>query len=306
MNDSAPDSNDVKGFLGALAQSFALAQSEGRVEATWTPRSYAEALDLSGGITGAQASLYTRARVALNQSLPLLDDLHSLNPDADAEDAAAIRAVLKDRFTELVDELGMIGGPRIARVNHYFGLLLVKFSDAAGPDDPDRIAGILGKLRDLLWLNSAHRDAVSSIDDEQNVTNFRIVADYLTSLAQSWLDYVGFFGSMVVQVSRQLSVVAESGSQVRFTLDSVFVGPAERQTMSLLLNCIRDFASKEGPALLQEGGLAAFDRFAQAANRLADRVHLALCGSNAPQVRQTIERLDHALGELADLARSLN
>ena len=68
---------DPKGFTGALTQSFTLAEVEGHIESRWTPRTYAVQTDLSGGITGAQASVYSRAKDALDQSLPLLDGLYA-------------------------------------------------------------------------------------------------------------------------------------------------------------------------------------------------------------------------------------
>src|SRR5580700_11784762 len=86
-------SGDVKGFVGALTQSFTLTEVEGHVVSTWMPRSYAVQTDLSGGITGAQASIYTRAKEALDQSLPLLDGLYALDPEADADDVGALKAV---------------------------------------------------------------------------------------------------------------------------------------------------------------------------------------------------------------------
>jgi hypothetical protein len=52
---------DATGFVGALNQSFQLKTVEGAVVSTWTPRSYVVQSDLSGGITGAQASIYTMA-----------------------------------------------------------------------------------------------------------------------------------------------------------------------------------------------------------------------------------------------------
>ena len=80
-----PKTGDVKGFIGALTQSFTLTEMEGHVDATWTPRSYAVQSDLSGGISGAQASVYTRAKDALDQTLPLLDGLYALDPDVVAD-----------------------------------------------------------------------------------------------------------------------------------------------------------------------------------------------------------------------------
>jgi hypothetical protein len=278
---------DTKGFVGALTQSFKLSDVEGHTEATWTPRTYVVQTDLAGGITGAQASVYTRGKEALDQSLPLLDGLYTLDPEADPEDVIALKAVVRSQFTELVTELGFLGGPRITRVNQYFGLLLIDsalpppFPPPAGTPlkvDPDQIGGTLGNLRDVLGLNFTNQDFVNSVQDEQDLSNFRILSDYITSLAQSWINnlpFLGldtakpFFGTQLVLLSRQLSVVAESVDEVRFVLDSVFIGPAERQTTELqfpghpelkslfledLLSWIRGFATEEGPGLIQDGG----------------------------------------------------
>src|SRR5581483_10550141 len=107
---------DPKGFIGALTQSFTLTDIEGHVESKWTPRTYAVQSDLSGGITGAQASLYTRGKEAGDQCLPLIEGLYTLNTEADPEDVTAVKAVTKSQISELVGELGMLGGPRITRV----------------------------------------------------------------------------------------------------------------------------------------------------------------------------------------------
>src|SRR5207237_6674124 len=42
-----------------------------------------------------------------------------------------------------------------------------------------------------------------------------------------------FFGTQMVLLSRALAVVGESVQEVNFTMDSVFLGPAERQTLQL-------------------------------------------------------------------------
>jgi hypothetical protein len=293
---------DTKGFVGALTQSFNLTNVEGHVQSTWVPRTYAAQTDLSGGLSGAQASIYGRGKEALDQSLPLLDGLYTLNPETDAEDVEALKAVVKSQLSELVTELGFLSGPRVARVNQYFSLLLVDantapvFPPPGGTSlvaDPDQIGGTLGNLREVLGLNFKDQDFVNTIADEQNLSNYRIVADYVTSLAQSWvnnLPFFGlnssqpFFGTQLVLLSRQLQVVAESVDEVRFTLDSVFIGPAERQTILFnfasstgltpifledLLTWIQNFATEEGPALIQEGGKFAVENtFTPVANQL--------------------------------------
>src|ERR1700682_3571648 len=66
------NSGDSKGFVNALNQSFQLTQSEGVVWSKWTPRSSPIQTALSGGISGAQASIYTMAKTILDQALPLV------------------------------------------------------------------------------------------------------------------------------------------------------------------------------------------------------------------------------------------
>lgn len=240
---------DTKGFVGALTRSFSLTEVEGHIESKWTPRTYIVQSDLLGGITRAQASIYIRGKEALNQSLPLLDGLYMLDPEADTEDVTVLKAVVKSQFTELVNELGFLGGPRMTHVNQYFKLLLIDadsgitFSlSSALVVDPDKIGGTLGNLRDVLGLNFTNQDFVNSVEDEQDLSNYRIISDYVTSLAQSWINNVPFLGldtakpffvTHLVLLSRRLLVVAESADEVRFTLDSVFVGPAERQATEI-------------------------------------------------------------------------
>ena len=253
---------DNKGFLGALTQSFSLTDIEGHVEAKWTPRTYAVQTDLSGGISGAQASIYARAQEAVDQFLPLLDGLYPLDVEADAPDVEALKAIIRTQVNELVGELGLAGGPRVTRVNQIFSLLLdppfahvppaLPLPPGQIETEPDYVGGQLGALRDLtgLWsvvianpsLATAKTLLVNTVDQEQDVTNYRIMVDYLTSLRQSWTNnqqFFGlgtttpFFGTQLVVISRQLSVVSDAIDEVRFTMDSVFITPSERQTLEI-------------------------------------------------------------------------
>ena len=90
---------------------------EGHVESTWSPRTYAVQTDLGGGITGAQASLYTRAKDALDQSLALLDGLYPLDPEADPEYVKALREMARSQMTEIVKEFGAVGLPSTLRID---------------------------------------------------------------------------------------------------------------------------------------------------------------------------------------------
>jgi hypothetical protein len=340
---------DPKAFIGALNASFSLKEVEGHTEATWTPRTYAVQTDLSGGVTGAQASVYTRAKEALDQSLPLLDGLYVLDVEAKPEDITALRATVRSQFVDLVNEFGLLGGPRIARVTQLFSLLLgQQFTQATDPveTDPDKILGSLGILRDEFGLSTA-ADLVNTVKDEQNVTNFRIVSDYLTSLAQTWLNNLKFFGlngktpffgTQLVLLQRQLSVVAEKTNEVRFTLDSVFIGPADRQTLQIDFNAkvpgspppmfledlfiwIDSFASEEGPRLIAEGGkFAVGTAFLQIAKQLQQLVRgLEVNGPTPPQhpralppgfktfrVQKSVKDLADALNQLVTLAQPIS
>jgi hypothetical protein len=334
---------DSKGFVGALNQAFTLTDIEGHTESKWTPRTYAVQTDLSGGLSGAQASLYFQGKVALEKCLPLLDGLYKLDPEAIDEDIAALRAVVKSQFSELVNELGFLGGPRVARVNQYFNLLLgtntfpIPTKPTLQKTDADQIQGTLGNLRDEMGFNFATQDFVNSVEDETDLSNFRILADYVTALAQTWLNNVNyvvlntptpFFGTQLVLLSRQLSVMAESVDEVRFTLDSVFIGPAERQTMELtfpavtglapifledLLSWAYSFATEEGPRLVQDGGkFGVQNTFYPVVNQLLTMAK-ALPGNaprlppgfSTPRVQLSIQDLINQLGDLSRLAQPI-
>jgi hypothetical protein len=335
---------DPKAFVGALTASFSLKEVAGHTEATWTPRTYAVQTDLSGGITGAQASVYTRAKGALDQSLPLLDGLYALFEEAKPEDVEALRATVRSQFTDLVNELGLLGGPRIARVTQLFFLLLgQQLPQQASAvklfvlqTDPDQISGSLGNLREEFGFSIA-ADQVNTVEDEQNVTNFRIISDYLTSLAQSWLNNLQFFGlqtatpffgTQLVLLSRQLSVIAEKTNEVRFTLDSVFIGPADRQTLQIqftsgdppmfledLLTWVDSFASEEGPQLIAEGGKFAvgqsFVPIATQLQRLVQGLPSTATGSLPPgfgtfRVQSSLRDLADSLQQLVSLAAPIS
>ena len=334
-------SDDAKGFMGALTTSFTGTDVEGHTEWTWTPRTYAVQTDLSGGITGAQASIYSRAQVALDKSLPLLDGLYSLDTEADPDDVAALKALARSQLTELVNEFPFPGGPRVSRVNQYFLMLLFDPPAAFPPPvlqtEPDVVGGTLGRLRNILGLKLSD-DRVNTVEEEQNLTNFRILSDYVTSLAQTWInnqEFFGldskkpFFGTQLVLLSRQLSVIAESIDEVNFALDSVFIGPAERQTLKLnfggsakqlfaedLFSWIRSFAVDEGPRIIQEGGKLSikgnFLPVAKELHTLVDAVddkkhhNEALPrGFHTARVQRALQELAKQLKELVDLAKHL-
>ena len=117
-------SADVAGFQAALTGAFQLRQVEGHTVWSWQQRGYAVQADM-GALTGAQASIYARAKSALDQIQPLLAGLTTLNPALyEPQDLETIRTVVSTELQELVDELALPGGPRIQRVNQLFRLLV--------------------------------------------------------------------------------------------------------------------------------------------------------------------------------------
>jgi hypothetical protein len=309
--------DDPKGFIGALNQAFDLKEVEGHTEYKWTPRSYTVQTDM-GAVTGAQASIYTRAKVALDQSMPLLDGIYPLIPYVEPEDLATVQAVVRTQFTALVNEFGVVGGPRVSRVEELFELML----GPGSPTNPEDIrrSGSLGLARQRFGLE---RRYVTTVDDEQNLTNYLILVDYVIGLKQSWnhdKDFFirttmgdtkrqPFFGTQLVLMSRSLEVVAQGVQDAYYTMDSVFMGDAERQTAQLdfagltvsipdrkkgayhsytfpsdtsglfvaeLLDWVYRAASEELPGLLQDAGKDGLESFKASTDRLRKLMHGAI------------------------------
>ena len=333
-----PKAGDVKGFVGALNQAFSLKEVEGHTEVTWTPRTYTSQVQAEmGSITGAQASIYARARVAAEQTLPLLDGLYPLRPDFDPEDVASIRAIVKSEVNEIVNELGVEGGPRVTRVDQLFDLL-------GAVADAKRVEDVSGHLAMLLGRFGLESSYVNTIEQEQDLTNFIVLVDYLNSLRSSWemlkpyfvLDdkkLPAFLGTQLVLLSRTLDVIVEGVQEVAFVMDSVFLGPAERQTILLkfgtqsepmffadLMGWVERFASEEGPRIIQDSGKDGVGAFSATVRRLHDLVVAALLTSWTPpglqnpadpdvpdayratRVQSAISELAGDLGEAFDLA----
>jgi len=267
-----PRTEDPKGFRAALNQAFTITTREGHTEWKWIERGYSIQADI-GALTGAQASFYSRARVAIEQCMPLLDQLYSLKPDEDEEDVKAMRSIVGTELTQLLDELASVGGPRVQRVDWFFQLLLERDPSNLAPcrlTDPEYIGGQLGALRDRLGLE---RTRVNTVDEELNLTNFFVLVNQVETLLMAWasdrrfFDRTGgdaFLGTQLVLLSRALEVVSESVRGVYDAMDSVFMGKAERDaryletrpplTLSEALDWVERFATVEGPRLLQDGG----------------------------------------------------
>jgi hypothetical protein len=325
---------DPKAFLASLTRAFTPEEINGRTTYHWTPRTYAVQTELGGGITGAQASLYHRAKIALDDALPLLDRLEPLLASPDKQEVEAARAIVRTEFSELVSELGVEGGPRVQRVDDLFALLRREL---------ERLERVFGLTR----------ENVITVEEEQNLTNYLVVRDYLDGLFTTWSGERGFrnqfagtearfLGTQLVLMSRALSVVAESVEEVYNAMDAVNLGPAERQTVRIefpqviridngenpllstapgripsmtvdeLLSWVSRFATREGPTLIQDGGRRGVEAIQPIAERL-QRLVLGASQANVPhigfsrvRVRRALNELAAQLGQLERLARELS
>jgi hypothetical protein len=216
-------------------------------------------------------------------------------------------------MAELVSELGMAGGPRVLRVDVLFDLLL-------GPDsavDPVGVGGVLGTLRDLFGLTP---QIVTEIGEEQNLTDFVLIADYVGGIRQRWEVARPFFdrrewayiGDSRIRIMRALAVVAESVDELRSALGSVSMGHARRAvtivhvadeaplTLAEFLNWIHRFAAEEGPALVRDRRRSGAEALASTAVSLRAvlrgarpglRTLLEVVASQIDQVERDLERL---------------
>ncbi|MCX7790611.1 MAG: hypothetical protein N2378_08225 [Chloroflexaceae bacterium] len=322
-----PRSGDPRSFVAALNQAFTIRDVAGHTEWEWTPRSYAIQADM-GAVTGAQASIYARARAALDQSRPLIEALYPLRPDADKEDVDSIRALVLAQWHELVNELGRVGGPRLQRIDGLFDSLLGK--DFEGDDDPEDVGGLLGVMRERFGFDE---DRVNRIDEEQNWTNYLILVDHTIGLLRSWtavehyFDSTGadvFLGTQLVLLSRALDVITESVRSARMLMESVFLSEGEQQIVRLesgltiddLLTWIESFASHEAKQIIRDAGKDGVVALQPTLDTLLELVHSAReqaeAGAQNPQPGFHTLRVQNALSELeqhieraADLASKI-
>jgi len=292
--------DDTTGFLAALTKTIQLKEVEDHIEWTVQPQNYMVQADL-GQITGAQASIYARAQVALNQSLPLLNGLTLLGVSvADPEDMEATRAIIQTEFTTLVNELAWPDGPRVQRVDSLFSQLLGPTPIAAIP--PDNPAPGTSQLATLAYRFGLSRTNVNTIEDEQDFTNYLILYDYIYSLYQTWKNQRIYFtgkgpepylGTQLVLISQALDALEESVQEAYDAMDSVFFGASDRQATELhffhqplitvadLFSWVETFATSEGLQLVQEGGKDGVLAFRSILNQIKFLMYLATKDSSA-------------------------
>jgi hypothetical protein len=248
------------------------------------------------GTNGVQVRMYNRAVEAANTALRLLDRLKVLDPGSPAGNVTALKGLIRSEFSELVGELALANGPRSERIEQIFSLLLDQ----------------LGELQE-------------GIEDDDNLTSFRTLADCVASLFRSWNNIQQLFGTQTGIVRQQFQLVLDALEEFRFTMDAVFLGATERQTMMVrfaldtgdagsvsleeLLGWVQDLAESEGPeAIEKSGGFALRNSIFPAATRLASLTGASLETRNlahfpklcsTPPLLRAMKNLQARLDELA-------
>ena len=317
------NTSDPKAMLASIDRAFTSTKNDaGSPIFEWTPRSYAVQTELGGKVTGAQASLYRRAKAALDEILPLLDRLEPIEDAPDEEKVEAYRAVVRQEIISLVDELGIEGGWRESRVNMLFGNLLGIFN-------PTNIGGHLADLGKVFgFINKATgrvgtANDIVTIGEEEILTDFIVIYDHIQSLRVSWQNILEplesqFLGTKVVLLERALHSLAEGVDELQYVMESVGLGPAERRVVRLyyeeitsstsftdvnmtiaeLLDWIVGFATEDAPNLIENAGSIGIKTLLPNLSRLYQIVLQVVDANNTHSALQTV-RVENALSELA-------
>ncbi len=271
-----PRKGDSKGLQAALKHSITYLEDEDGRDGEWiiAPGRYTAQADL-GAITGAQASLHRQAKLFVDECLALLDNLEPLATSVDEEDRDARLALIRTELEGIVAELSNLNGPLVAKIDLYLKLL-IGYNPTTGETIPESNPRFkhtqLGALREKMGLVS---DKVNTVEEEQILTDFRMLVDYVGSFATSWDQHQNelakSLGIQFTLLTQRLDVVATTVQELFFVLDSVYIDEAERQIIDVenikvgteviesisvqeLLNWIESFATTEGIQMLQDGG----------------------------------------------------
>lgn len=285
---------DPKAFLSAINQSFAATQIEGRTEYNWAIRTGMSAPSDSGAYGVVQASVYSQAKASITQALTLIDGIYAIRVDVDPKDVEAIRSVVKTRLNEILTELAEEAGPRVQNVDQLFTILTGVVPTVAGSVTTLQDPSLLLRMQTVFGLVPS---LTRTIDEERNVTNFQVLIDGINALRLTWLDQRRFFllsgdpraplSTQLPRLWRHMDFLAERLQQVYFIMDSVYLGPAERQVIEIdltalvdpsqdriflsdLLVWLQDAATAGGRALIEDGGLEGIRTFSSTIKQLND------------------------------------
>ena len=319
----------VAGTLAALDRSFQPDASGGVDTWVWQPQSYAVQSDIGAGVTGEQASLARLAASIGDEILPLISGLEPLVPEArvNPDEIKAVKAIIASSWPAFVSELGTDGGPRITRAASLLedaatslvrlGSLLATYASHTSLSNiyPRPPGGGAGRFvaTPFDWSDpgappsgwpAPSRANVVTADDEANYTNFVIASDRMQMVITVFRDLYYLQGGqvpsnedrgyLVTLLQRALDSTAEAADAVYAALDSVNLGPDEREiifvprtdpsgvsttppyagtlTVEDVISWAASFPAQEASSLLQDAGNVGINSI----NNRATKVQTAL------------------------------
>ena len=319
---------DAKAFLAAINQSFSAKEVEGRTEYSWSIRTGMAAPSDTGAFGVVQASVYSQARASITQALTLIDGIYAIRVDVDPKDVEAIRAVVKKRLNEILEELANEAGPRVQNVDQLFTILTGVIPTLVGSVTSLGDPSLLLRMKTVYGLVP---ELARTIDEERNITNFQVLIDGINALRLTWIDQRSYFllsgdpraalSTQLPRLWRHMDFLAERLQQVYFIMDSVYLGPAERQVIEIdltqlvdptqdriflsdLLAWLQDAATGGGRTLIEEGGKEGIRTYASTISQLRDLFFAAThqtAGGGIPDAyfeKRVQESLGVLVGEL--------
>jgi hypothetical protein len=327
-----PRADDPRTLQAALANTFTITEEKGMKSVAWRPRTYGGQTQLGGGVTGAQASLFARAKDAADTIVPLLNSLVPVLPDADPEETAAARSMVISQFEAVLEEFATEGGPTADRVDRLLNTLLIDTNTgAAGTPVTGGLVGLLGFTYGFVTaLGTPRTQLINTLLEEEQHSTYVLIQDYITSVRTSWIAFRTLlsadFGTRLVLLSRALQVTGESVDEVLRAMDSVFFGSAERAVTSFttragnpmlvseLLSWVQRFALEDAPALVRDGGRRGLGPVIADAARLNPLLEDLLNNLNDPampagirqaRVQNPLRELGTYLARVEQLAQSI-
>ncbi|GAB1539798.1 hypothetical protein NUACC21_24650 [Scytonema sp. NUACC21] len=201
---------------------------------TYTTNGY-KGMGLLAEVSTEQAILYRQVSINMADALKVLADIEYFSPQADKESVESLRELIRSQINVLVEEFRRADEPRVSRVESYLRSL-------------DEYVSEFGKQA---YLNNP-RLAVT-IEDEEQVTNFKLLKSYLKTLSQAWARYYnseksGRWDSLSIRVDRArvlLPIVAQANLDFSNALESVGLSENERRSRASL------FTALDLPAILE-------------------------------------------------------
>jgi len=331
-----PTGGDPKSFLAALTAAFP--EKDGQI--VQTPVRAVVSLEVERGLLAAsQGTLFHQVQLIVNDALKILDGLHSISPDSDAEEAGALTEIVRQEFTSLIGEAGRVDRPRKGRIDETLGQLL----GTNGNGHLKQLQGELGldAVDEIPTASlSGAADSVGFVvtsEEAQLVASMNLLIQYGETLSRYFQDFFetsvgldprnGSFSGRLAFVSLLFSVVAASVREVENDMDAVDFSEAERRTAFIIdptvsavngvrsrisvdgiLSWVESFALEEGPDLIAKSGRIGLDRVLEIVNTRLERLVRELVrisrgsrrGQPAPHPGLTHSRVRNALEQLSD------